>query len=192
MPQNLSAQFVCPSPKVLDFTEKSLHQASVVRDPKCVLAIQKAQEDCSFSSSAYFFFSTKRKLFVMFDTFDDNSLSPILFRLFKFIGDLGKFYMHLTLWLGLNYYSSKMWRHRQQQISHEINNWVPILGAVLELPAKGGFFSESAMCLSNVQKKLLRKTILDLKFKFPVNFSILLLVGNINFKFRIVFLEYFF
>ena len=30
MPQNLSAQFVCPSPKVLDFNEKRLHWASVV------------------------------------------------------------------------------------------------------------------------------------------------------------------
>ena len=32
MPQNLSAQFVCPSPKVLDFNEKRLHWASLVRD----------------------------------------------------------------------------------------------------------------------------------------------------------------
>ena len=32
MPQNLSAQFVCPSPKVWDFNEKRLHWASVVRD----------------------------------------------------------------------------------------------------------------------------------------------------------------
>ena len=32
MPQNLSAQFVCPSPKVLDFNEKRLHWASVVRE----------------------------------------------------------------------------------------------------------------------------------------------------------------
>ena len=31
MPQNLSAQFVCPNPKVLDFNEKRLHWASVVR-----------------------------------------------------------------------------------------------------------------------------------------------------------------
>ena len=31
-PQNLSAQFVCPSPKVQDFNEKRLHWASVVRD----------------------------------------------------------------------------------------------------------------------------------------------------------------
>ena len=34
MPQNL---FVCPSPKVLDFNEKRLHWASVVRE----------QEDCT-------------------------------------------------------------------------------------------------------------------------------------------------
>jgi hypothetical protein len=32
MPQNLSAQFVCPSPKVLDFNEKRLYWASEVRD----------------------------------------------------------------------------------------------------------------------------------------------------------------
>ena len=31
MPQNLSAQFVCPSPKVLDFNEKRLNWTSVVR-----------------------------------------------------------------------------------------------------------------------------------------------------------------
>jgi hypothetical protein len=34
MPQNLSAQFVCPSPKVLDFNEKRLHWASVVHGRK--------------------------------------------------------------------------------------------------------------------------------------------------------------
>ena len=33
MPQNLSAQIVCPSPKVWDFDEKRLHWASVVRAP---------------------------------------------------------------------------------------------------------------------------------------------------------------
>ena len=32
IPKNLSAQFVCPSPKVLDFHEKRLYWASVVRD----------------------------------------------------------------------------------------------------------------------------------------------------------------
>ena len=31
MPQNLFAQFVCPSPKVWDFNEKMLHWASVVQ-----------------------------------------------------------------------------------------------------------------------------------------------------------------
>jgi hypothetical protein len=30
--QNLSAQIVCPSPKVWDFDEKRLHWASVVRE----------------------------------------------------------------------------------------------------------------------------------------------------------------
>ena len=30
MPQNLSAQIVCPSPKVWDFDEKRLHWVSVV------------------------------------------------------------------------------------------------------------------------------------------------------------------
>ena len=28
---NLSAQFICPSPKILDFNEKRLHWASIVR-----------------------------------------------------------------------------------------------------------------------------------------------------------------
>ena len=32
-PQNLSALFVCPNPKVLDFNEKRLHWAPVVRGP---------------------------------------------------------------------------------------------------------------------------------------------------------------
>ena len=31
MPQNLSAQIVCPSPKVWDFDKKRLHWVSVVR-----------------------------------------------------------------------------------------------------------------------------------------------------------------
>jgi hypothetical protein len=31
MPQNLSAQYVCPSPRVLDFNGKRLHWASVAR-----------------------------------------------------------------------------------------------------------------------------------------------------------------
>ena len=34
MPQNLLAQFVYPSPKVLDFNEKRLHWESVVRAHK--------------------------------------------------------------------------------------------------------------------------------------------------------------
>ena len=34
IPQNLSAQFVYPSPKILDFNEKRLHWASVVREAR--------------------------------------------------------------------------------------------------------------------------------------------------------------
>jgi hypothetical protein len=33
--RNLSAQFVCPSPKVLDFNEKRLHWVSLVRGFHC-------------------------------------------------------------------------------------------------------------------------------------------------------------
>ena len=39
---------------------------------------------------------------------------------------------------------------------------------------KGGFFSESAMCFSNLQiskNKMFQNTILNLKFKFPANIS---------------------
>ena len=36
-------------------------------------------------------------------------------------------------------------------------------------------------------KKKIQKTILNLKFKFPANNTLLLLMGNINFKFRTVF-----
>ena len=39
MPQNLSAQFVYPSPKVVDFNEKMLHWASVVRDMESTYGI---------------------------------------------------------------------------------------------------------------------------------------------------------
>ena len=36
MPENLSAQIVCPSPKVWDFDEKRLHLASIVRESAAV------------------------------------------------------------------------------------------------------------------------------------------------------------
>ena len=60
---------------------------------------------------------------------------------------------------------------------------------------KGGFFSESTICFfrsPNLQKKIFQKTILNLKFKFLANYSILLLAGNLNFKLRIVFWNIFF
>ena len=54
---------------------------------------------------------------------------------------------------------------------------------------KGDFFSESSIHFLDLQisKKKFQKTILTLKFKFPANYSILLLAGNFNFKLRIVF-----
>ena len=38
-----------------------------------------------------------------------------------------------------------------------------------------------------ISKKIFQKTILSLEFKFPINYSILLLAGNLNFKSMIVF-----
>ena len=57
----------------------------------------------------------------------------------------------------------------------------------LEDSTKGGFFSESAIRFSKLQiskKKIFQKTILNLKFKLPANNTLL---GNLNFKLRIVF-----
>jgi hypothetical protein len=39
MPQNLSAQFVCPSLKLMDFNEKRLHWASVVRAQRDIVKV---------------------------------------------------------------------------------------------------------------------------------------------------------
>ena len=60
---------------------------------------------------------------------------------------------------------------------------------IKENMSKGGFFSESVIRFSNLQKKIFQKTILNLKFKFPANNTKLLLAGNLIFKLRIVFLE---
>ena len=46
--------------------------------------------------------------------------------------------------------------------------------------------------ISKSPKKIFQITILDLKSKFSANFSILLLAGNLNFKFRIAFWNIFF
>ena len=45
---------------------------------------------------------------------------------------------------------------------------------------------------SKSQKKVFQKTVLNLKFKFPANNTLLLLAGNLNFKLRIVFWNIFF
>ena len=60
--------------------------------------------------------------------------------------------------------------------------------------AKGVFFQKVRFIfqISKSQKKKIQKTILSLKFKFPANNTLLLLAGNFDFKFKIVFLEFFF
>ena len=63
------------------------------------------------------------------------------------------------------------------------------------LETKGGFFSESAIRFLDLQflkKKIFQKTILNLKFKIPAQNSVMLWAGILNFKIKIVFLEYFF
>ena len=52
MLQNLSAQFVCPSPKVLDFNEKRLHWASVVRvSLHLFISVKEAIHSSSFKNN---------------------------------------------------------------------------------------------------------------------------------------------
>ena len=51
---------------------------------------------------------------------------------------------------------------------------------------KGGFF-QKVRCVFQISKKDTPKTILNLKFKFPANNTLLFLSGNWNFKLRIVF-----
>ena len=59
---------------------------------------------------------------------------------------------------------------------------------------KGGFFQKVQFVfqISKSPKKIFRKTILNLKFKFPANNSEVILAGNLNFKLRIVFWNIFF
>ena len=64
----------------------------------------------------------------------------------------------------------------------------------VDISDKGVFFSVSVIRFfksPNFQKERFQKTILDLKFKFPSSNTLLLLAGNLNFKFRIVFLDFF-
>ena len=65
----------------------------------------------------------------------------------------------------------------------------------MDISDKGVFFSVSVIRFfksPNFQKERFQKTILDLKFKFPSSNTLLLLAGNLNFKFRIVFWNFFF
>ena len=76
--------------------------------------------------------------------------------------------------------------------------WVSPLA--LRLPKIGrlilklAFFREcdSFFQISKSQKNIFQKIILSLKLKFPASNTLLLLVGNLNFNFRIVFGNIFF
>ena len=60
---------------------------------------------------------------------------------------------------------------------------------------KGSFFQKVRFVFLDLQiskKKIFQKTILSLKFKFPANNTLLLMAGNLNFKFRIAFWNIFF
>ena len=81
-----------------------------------------------------------------------------------------------------------------RNITKSINIWHQFLyqqNSSQKLPwLKVAFFSESVIRFSNLQiskkKKKIQKIILSLKSKFPANDTLLLLVGNISFKLRIV------
>jgi hypothetical protein len=55
MPQNLSVQFVCPFPKVLDFNEKRLHWASEVRVPALATEVLLPQPMPANTSTSLFY-----------------------------------------------------------------------------------------------------------------------------------------
>ena len=56
-----------------------------------------------------------------------------------------------------------------------------------------GVFFQKVQCIFkslNLQKKIFQKTILNMKFKILANNSKALMAGNLNFKLRIVFLDF--
>ena len=61
-----------------------------------------------------------------------------------------------------------------------------------DLLLKVAFFRNCNVFFKSPKKKYSKKPILNMKFKFPTNNSILYLVGNLDFKLRLVFLEYFY
>ena len=86
--------------------------------------------------------------------------------------------------------------HRKPLYRHKktLKNWFPEKKINKnQFKIKVAFFQKVRFIfqISKFQKKMFQKTILSLKFKFPANYTLLLLAGNLNFKFRIVFLEYF-
>ena len=106
MPQNLSVQFICPSPKVLDFNEKRLYWASVfrVRNHSCPSAklIDKKSPAC---------LHTQESITSIF-TMGQNSISLIIRIYNLFVRSIPKIHsMPLLVWLSFaelrGEYSSK-------------------------------------------------------------------------------------
>ena len=74
-------------------------------------------------------------------------------------------------------------------LSGRLSRWLQLI-----FPLKVAFFRKGVSFFRspNLEKNILQKTILSLKFKFPANNTLLLLAGNLNFKLRIVFWNIFF
>ena len=85
--------------------------------------------------------------------------------------------------------------NRRKEVTRMFNRFVWIAICNYCQSTKGGFFSESAIRFfksPNLRKNIFQKSILSLKFKFPPNDTLLLLAGNLNFKFKIVFWNIYF
>ena len=67
-------------------------------------------------------------------------------------------------------------------VTYDLTSWF------ISIQDKGGFFFQKMRFVFQISKKsIFQKNILSLKFKFPVNNSILQLAGNLNLKLWIVF-----
>ena len=90
MLQNLSAQFVCPSPKVLDFNEKRLHWASIVRDLKNLNQGQNTLTHSFFSPPQELFICTVKKFLLIKSFIATKICNNSLLQAFLFVCLIGR------------------------------------------------------------------------------------------------------
>ena len=83
MPQNLSAQIVCPTPKFSDFDEKRLHWASVVRGQHTVVSSGCGSKEKKLYGKQDHKFSGTFCCFTRCDIFGENLASYSYFVLLK-------------------------------------------------------------------------------------------------------------